>query len=114
MTKVNEVIEKPWGREHILVHNDKYVIKRIIVDPHQRLSQQFHKEKHETMMIEKGQGYISLRYEDKVVVKPGDIFEIEPLVCHRVSTDNESLSILEVSTPELFDVVRLEDDYGRA
>jgi mannose-6-phosphate isomerase-like protein (cupin superfamily) len=104
-------ISKPWGRELWFAANDKYAGKIIEVDEGKRLSLQYHEKKHETMYLI--DGLVRIIHNDKEVeLKPGDSIEIKPGDRHRVRAVVRS-RIVEVSTPELDDVVRLEDDYGR-
>ena len=106
------ITKKPWGYEQILSQNDKYVIKRIAIFRGKRLSLQYHEKKQETMYINSGTGIIQV---GDIEQKFGheDIFEIEPDVIHRITAITYT-EILEVSTPELDDIIRIEDDYGRA
>lgn len=107
-----EVIEKPWGRELILEKNDKYVVKKLEVNPGQRLSLQYHEKKHETMYVLYGDGSIHLDGKVKLLLSE-DVVVIPPGVEHRLHAGPRGLAILETSTPELDDVVRIEDDYNR-
>lgn len=105
--------EKPWGYEKILENNGIYVVKEIFVKARRRLSLQYHKKKIETLFLVMGDGYYSNGKSFEVPIKMKPIF-IAPNVTHRIgSTGTDSLWV-EVSTTELEDVVRLEDDYGRA
>lgn len=111
------IINKPWGRERILEHNDRYVLKIIEVDPGQRLSLQYHERKCETMYCLYGYGQLILinkNRERKMDMLPGRYYTIYPNEIHRlVASETSPLAVLEVSTPELEDVVRIEDDYNR-
>jgi len=108
-------IEKPWGYEEIWAHTDEYVGKMLYIKESHRLSYQYHKVKVETIRVL--QGAIQLESEDSgerrsVRLNEGDIYHIKPKTKHRfIALQNTML--LEVSTPQLNDVVRLEDDYGR-
>lgn len=107
-----EVIEKPWGREIWYAVTDRYAGKVIEVQAGHALSLQYHRRKQETLYFRSGTG--RLRLGDRVIpVEPGLAVTIEPGTVHRVEATTD-LEILEVSTPELGDVVRLEDRYGRA
>ena len=108
---VNERTEKPWGYELLITCNNQYACKILNVFKGHRLSLQYHKEKHETMYIYSGEGWITL---DGVVNRAGKgcICEIPPMTKHRVEAVTD-MTIFEASTPELDDVVRVEDDYGR-
>ncbi len=108
--------EKPWGYEIIYAVTDKYAAKIIFIKEGHRLSLQYHKTKEETMYlysgratIEKGNSTTDLEVN---IFEPGHQFHLPPGTCHRLCAIEDTV-ILEVSTPELDDVVRLEDDYGR-
>ena len=108
-------VEKPWGYELIWAHTAKYVGKVLHINQGHQLSLQFHHVKDETihvqagtmkLVVDEGQGYIEKE------MKPGESYHIVPLTKHRMIAVTDC-DILEVSTPELDDVVRLEDKYGR-
>jgi len=112
---VSKRIEKPWGYEEILEKNDKYVVKKLFVKAGRKLSYQYHNDKLETMFLLSGDAILILdgiRY----IMHPWEPITIEPHIKHRldsVESNREDACILEVSTIELDDVVRIEDDYGR-
>jgi mannose-6-phosphate isomerase len=109
-------VEKPWGYEHIYAVTPEYCGKLLFVRAGEALSLQLHRLKDETIHVHSG----SARFEigesaeelESAVVAPGDSFHIRPGVVHRVLALEDTL-LLEVSTPHLDDVVRLEDRYGR-
>jgi len=103
--------QKPWGAEFLIECNEHYAVKILLIKQGYRLSLQYHKRKHETMYIVDGHGKISLDGVDTLYTK-GQSIIIPPGVVHRVKAI-DGTTILEVSTPELDDIVRLEDDYGR-
>jgi len=111
-----KVIEKPWGREIWLAHNDRYAFKLIEFKAGSRSSLQYHKHKHETIYVDKGRLEVEADNGHgqlvSAILGPGDIIENPPMRRHRVKAI-EDVRIFEVSTPELDDVVRVEDDYGR-
>lgn len=116
------IVLKPWGRERILEANDAYAFKILEVDPGQRLSLQYHKEKRETMYCLYGHGTLwlvytgedDLRQDRKISLLPGRCITIEPGTIHRLEASSTSpLAVMEASSPQLDDVVRLEDDYSR-
>jgi mannose-6-phosphate isomerase-like protein (cupin superfamily) len=110
-------VEKPWGYELIFAHTDRYVGKILHINPGEALSLQYHEVKDETLHLLEGAYELEVEEEGVMVsrqMKPGDTYHIAPNTRHRMTTDTESCDILEVSTPELEDVVRLEDRYGRA
>ena len=110
-------VEKPWGYELIWAHTDVYVGKVLFVKAGHSLSLQFHREKDEAWLIQSGRARLELGEAgdsvlNEVVVAAGAAFHYAPGTVHRV-TALEDTTILEVSTPQLDDVVRLEDAYGR-
>ena len=105
------MIQKPWGYEVLIAHNDKYAGKILHINEGERLSLQYHNLKQETLYVTNGT--CSITIEDKVYIsEPGDFYDILPGTKHRLEAISEC-ELFEVSTPELDDVVRVEDDYGR-
>ena len=111
-----KIVEKPWGRELWIAHTDKYALKIIEVNKGTRSSLQYHVKKHEHIYVDGG--LLQIEWEDEngrmqtLQLKPGDIIENKPGRKHRVLA-LENARLIEVSTPELDDVVRVEDDYNR-
>lgn len=110
-------VDKPWGYELIWAHTDTYVGKVLFVRAGHALSLQFHKEKDESWLVQSGRAKLELGKTGEgalaeEVVTAGAAFHYVPGTVHRV-TAIEDTTILEVSTPHLDDVVRLEDAYGR-
>ena len=110
-------VDKPWGYELIWALTDAYCGKVLHVDAGHSLSLQFHKVKDEAWLIQSGKAKLELGAVGDAVLKeeiigPGDAFHYAPGTVHRI-TAIEDTDILEVSTPHLDDVVRLEDAYGR-
>ena len=110
-------VVKPWGGEELLAHTDLYALKRICVKKGSRPSLQYHERKSESLYllsgrlrVEMGDSRDSLAVDELV---PGESVDIPTGAVHRVSALEDSV-IIEVSTPELDDVVRIEDDYDRA
>ena len=108
-------VDKPWGHELIWAHTDRYVGKILHIKAGHSLSLQYHREKDETIMLLAGKMEFE-HYEDgqppvKTVLGPRQPFHIHPGLRHRM-TAIEDTDVLEVSTTELDDVVRLEDRYG--
>jgi mannose-6-phosphate isomerase-like protein (cupin superfamily) len=110
-------VDKPWGYALIWAHTDRYVGKVLHIRAGHKLSLQFHKVKDETvhlwsgrmlMVIDEGQGRGLIERE----MEPGDSCRITPGTVHRMIAVTDC-DVLEASTPELDDVVRLEDSYGR-
>jgi mannose-6-phosphate isomerase len=111
-------VDKPWGWELIWAHAEQYVGKVLFVRAGHSLSLQFHREKDESWYVESGRAELELgdagdAILNTEVVTAGACFRYRPGTVHRV-TALEDTTILEVSTPHLDDVVRLEDRYGRA
>ena len=105
------IVEKPWGREVWYAHTDRYAGKVLEVDAGHILSLQKHLVKHETMLLQAGRVRFTLN-DEVFEWLPGEIVSIPPGNVHRMEALEDSV-ILEVSTPELDDLVRLEDRYGR-
>ncbi|HSL66281.1 MAG TPA: hypothetical protein VK874_16630 [Gaiellaceae bacterium] len=111
-------VDKPWGYELIWAVAEEYVGKVLFVAAGHSLSLQFHREKDESWYVQSGRAKLELGEAGAAVlvqevVGPGAAFRYRPGTVHRV-TALEDTTILEVSTPHLDDVVRLEDAYGRA
>jgi mannose-6-phosphate isomerase-like protein (cupin superfamily) len=110
-------VDKPWGYELIWAHTDHYCGKLLHVTAGHSLSLQFHRVKDEAWYVQGGRAKLELGAVGDAVLQeeiigPGDAFHYTPGTVHRV-TAIEDTDILEVSTPHLDDVVRLEDAYGR-
>ncbi|MCB1056695.1 MAG: cupin domain-containing protein [Acidobacteria bacterium] len=109
-------IDKPWGYELIFAHTDRYVGKILHVDPGHALSLQYHEKKDETLFLQSGEVDLMVGTGDEMTtyrMTAGESFRIEPFMRHRMVAGAAGCDIIEVSTPELDDVVRLEDRYGR-
>jgi mannose-6-phosphate isomerase len=109
-------VEKPWGYELIWAHTDRYVGKILHINKGHALSLQYHLRKDETVHVLSGAMKFQTGAEgeelQEKVLGPGESFHITPLLRHRMIAQTDC-DILEASTPELDDVVRLEDRYGR-
>ena len=110
-------VEKPWGYELIWALTDAYCGKVLFVKAGAALSLQFHTVKDESWLVQSGRarlelGEVGQKALNEEVIGAGAAFRFEPGTVHRV-TAIEDTTILEVSTPHLEDVVRLEDLYGR-
>jgi mannose-6-phosphate isomerase len=110
-------VEKPWGYELIWALTDVYCGKVLFVKAGSALSLQFHNVKDESWLVQSGKarlelGEVGQKALSEEVIGPGAAFHYAPGTVHRV-TAIEDTTILEVSTPHLDDVVRLEDLYGR-
>jgi mannose-6-phosphate isomerase len=110
-------VEKPWGHELIWAETDAYVGKVLFVKAGESLSLQFHRVKDEAWLVQSGRAKLELGSAGSAVlnvevIAGGATFHFRPGTVHRV-TALEDTTIVEVSTPEVDDVVRLEDRYGR-
>ena len=120
MLKTAHVIEKPWGHEEIwAVSSRGYVGKILFIKEGHRLSRQYHRIKEETIMVLEGTltceagPYFEGDTIHLHIMKPGDIFHVPPGTIHRFCAPDTDVRIVEVSTSETSDIVRLEDDYRR-
>ena len=108
-------IEKPWGYELIFGRTAKYVGKVLHINAGQSLSLQYHEVKDETLYLISGRISLLLRSDDEeclVTMQVGESYHIPPLLIHQIEALEDS-DVIEVSTPELHDVIRLQDRYGR-
>jgi mannose-6-phosphate isomerase-like protein (cupin superfamily) len=109
-------VEKPWGYELWWAQTDRYVGKLLHVKAGAQLSLQYHVTKDETIHLWSGEMVLVLGAEGGRLVEhrmsPGDSYHVRPGTVHRMRAVTD-VDVLEVSTPEVEDVVRLEDDYGR-
>ena len=109
-------VEKPWGYEEIWAETDRYVGKILAVRAGRRLSLQFHNQKDESIYLVRGHLRLTLESDvgelEVIELAPGEARRIPPGRRHRFEAVDDC-EIVEVSTPELEDVVRLEDDFGR-
>jgi mannose-6-phosphate isomerase len=118
-------VDKPWGGEDWLVKTEHYVAKHLFVNPKEELSLQYHNDKHETMIVLEGMGSLLKgsnggaeteaeqgfhRFWATITV--GDIITLPPKTIHQIRAISH-LKILEISTPQTEDLVRLGDKYGR-
>lgn len=119
MTDVFEprVVSKPWGYERIVAQTDRYAGKILHIDPGQALSLQYHNVKDETLHVLSGTLLLevgSVERRDRLTVEAGRSFRLVPGTVHRFTApDDSGVDLFEISSPELDDVVRLEDRYGR-
>lgn len=109
-------IEKPWGYEELIECNDKYVVKKLFMKKEHSCSIQYHELKKETIVVLTGALKISigesLETLKDAVYGQGDTVTIEPYTVHRMEAVEDCL-YMETSTNELWDVIRLKDNYGR-
>ena len=115
--KLPRKIEKPWGFEVLFAQTPRYAGKVIFVKKGYRLSLQYHQKKDEVLYIQAGEAVVEVGdgkgQMTTVTLRPGQCIHICPNTKHRLKAI-EDTTCFEVSTPELDDVVRVEDDYGRA
>ncbi len=109
-------VEKPWGWELVWAETESYVGKLLHVRAGQSLSLQYHEVKDEAWLVQEGRASLELGEVggelETVEIGPGDTFRYRPRTVHRV-TAIDDLTVVEISTNHLDDVVRLEDHYGR-
>jgi mannose-6-phosphate isomerase len=109
-------VEKPWGHELIWAHTERYVGKILVIETGKRLSLQHHEQKDEWIHVVSGRLLLTLANEAGVLetreLGPGEGSHVPVMRVHRYEA-LETCMLIEVSTPELHDVVRLEDDFGR-
>ena len=109
------IVDKPWGYELIWAHTGRYVGKVLHIKRGESLSYQYHRVKEETIRLLSGTMEMDIDTDGskvRISLQPGDCLHITPGMKHRMIAV-EDCDVLEVSTPELDDVVRLEDRYGR-
>ena len=109
-------IRKPWGQELIWANNEKYIAKLLTILPGQKLSRQYHRVKDETIYVLEGQLVLELGDKEemtRIICNPGYSRRIKPEEIHRFAAPSSGCVLIEVSTADLDDVVRIEDDYGR-
>lgn len=119
MIKTASIIEKPWGHEEIWATTSRYAGKILFIKKGHRLSRQYHNVKEETIMVMEGTLVCEegpARVGDAItrhIMMPGEIFHVPPGTIHRFCAEETDVRLVEVSTSEIQDVVRLEDDYRR-
>jgi mannose-6-phosphate isomerase-like protein (cupin superfamily) len=109
-------VPKPWGHELIFAENDRYAGKILHIEAGQLLSLQYHERKDETFYVLRGEVNLTIEENgarNELRLAEGSSYRIPPGVRHRMRAEGPC-DLIEVSTPELDDVVRLEDAYGRA
>jgi len=110
-------VDKPWGYELIFARTESYVGKVLFVKAGESLSLQFHRQKDESWLVQSGRAKLELGSAGDAMLKvevvaAGACFHFRPGTVHRVTALDDT-TIIEVSTTELDDIVRLEDRYGR-
>ncbi len=111
-----EIKPKPWGREIWFAHTENYAGKVLEIKKGHRYSLQYHEKKRETQFIYKGKVKLTFGTDQndlkEKILNAGDKIEVHPYTIHRLEALEDS-EVFEVSTPDLDDVVKLHDDYGR-
>jgi mannose-6-phosphate isomerase len=108
-------VPKPWGYELIFAKTERYVGKILHINRGESLSLQYHEIKEETLYVVAGELKLTIEIDGdrrELPLRAGDAFHIAPRMIHRMEAI-EDTDVAEVSTPELDDVVRLDDRYGR-
>ena len=108
-------VDKPWGHELVWAETSRYVGKLLFIKAGERLSLQYHRVKDETLLVQSGEMDLEVGTPDTREVRrmqPGDVYHVTPGTVHRMVAVSD-VTVVEVSTPELDDVVRLDDVYGR-
>ena len=109
-------VTKPWGKEEIWAETPKYVGKYLYIGAGHRLSRQYHEKKEETIRVLSGDLLLELGSGENITqmtLNPGEIYHVTPGTVHRFCAVSNDVVLVEVSTPELDDVVRIQDDYTR-
>jgi mannose-6-phosphate isomerase len=115
MSELPYRVEKPWGHELIWARTDRYVGKILHIEPGHVLSLQYHNMKDESIYVLSGEIVLRIQRDDTLIERRmarGEAFHIQPKVIHQFEAV-ASTDLLEASTPEIDDVVRLKDRYGR-
>ena len=113
----SRVVPKPWGEERIFAENTRYAGKLLLIRAGESLSFQYHVRKDETIHVLDGVLGLQLERDGEAAdlrLTPGGTFHVSPGTRHRMYAPEGDCLLVEVSTPELDDVVRLADRYGRA
>ena len=116
MKTTDKIVAKPWGSERVFAATGRYAGKLISIRAGETLSFQYHRQKEETIHVLSGILGMETEFEGERVLlslEPGETFHVTPGTRHRMFADAGDVLIVEVSSPELDDVVRLEDRYGR-
>lgn len=112
------IVKKPWGHEEIWAETDRYLGKILYINKGHRLSLQYHEKKVETIRVLQGKLMLVLQQGrdgpiyNKTLAE-GETYHVSSGTIHRFCAPDGDVALLEVSTPEIDDVVRLEDDYAR-
>jgi mannose-6-phosphate isomerase-like protein (cupin superfamily) len=109
------IVQKPWGHEEIWAETGRYAGKFLVIKRGEMLSRQYHERKDESICVLEGELVLELGHgpDERRRMGPGESFHIAPGTVHRFCADVCDVRLVEVSTPELDDVVRLADKYAR-
>ena len=111
-----KIVEKPWGYEKWIANNEHNVVRELLIRKGEAVSLQYHEKKVETLYVIEGKALYTLERPGEKrterVIGPGTILNQYPYEIHRQRA-LEDFRFIEVSTPELEDIIRLEDDYNR-
>lgn len=116
MKTIDRVVPKPWGSERIFAANGRYAGKLITIRAGESLSYQYHRVKEETLHVLDGTLGLETEVDGRrllLALEPGETFHVSPGTRHRMFANGSDVLVVEVSSPEIDDVVRLEDRYGR-
>ena len=109
------IVPKPWGQELIFAENDRYLGKKLYIKEGHSLSRQYHNIKDETFLVQSGIMDLEIGDPEFLTIKrmdKGSVYRCRPLTIHRMVAVSDTI-VIEVSSPEINDVIRLEDNYGR-
>ena len=113
---MKSLVEKPWGHEVRWAITDKYLGKILQINPGHKLSRQYHEQKDESIYVMEGKLVLEIgsgASTETFILEEGASWRITPGTIHRFCAPSEGCKLIEVSTAEIDDVVRLEDDYNR-
>lgn len=111
-----KIIPKPWGFEEVWAEHHPYVAKILHIKQGHKLSLQYHRRKMETLRVLSGTLTLTVSNDNEQLIlnlEPGETYHIEPGIIHRMAATQGDVAVLETSTSETWDVVRLQDDYNR-
>ena len=110
------IVQKPWGHEVRWAITDKYLGKILHINAGHKLSRQYHELKDESIYVLEGELVLEIGQGseiEKIILHKGGSWRIKPNTIHRFCAPSSGCVLVEVSTPEIDDVVRLEDEYNR-
>tara|TARA_R100000406_G_C3047676_1_gene107878 strand:+ start:242 stop:586 length:345 start_codon:yes stop_codon:yes gene_type:complete len=113
---MSNIVQKPWGHEVRWAITDKYLGKILHINAGHKLSRQYHELKDESIYVLEGELVLEIGQGseiEKIILHQGGSWRIKPNTIHRFCAPSSGCILVEVSTPEIDDVVRLEDEYNR-